>query len=147
MSAIMALSATPPKPQGKEPVPEATVKIKLGKLKNGRAEIFSKVPVFGTLKPYNPNLLAGFLIPSFAAGAGLSLVLASTRNWLPALGLAAMAALILIAASSVAANPLRLPNTELVPVSFSDLTGWKEDDHAAAFAGGAHRLRAGAALL
>lgn len=50
-----ASAATPPKPQGKEPVPEATVKIKLGKLKNGRAEIFSKVPVFGTLKPFVPG--------------------------------------------------------------------------------------------
>jgi hypothetical protein len=31
---------------------KATVKIKLGKLKGGRAEIYSKVPVFGTLSPY-----------------------------------------------------------------------------------------------
>ena len=33
-------------------VPDATVKIKLGKLQNGRAEIYSKVPVFGTVGPY-----------------------------------------------------------------------------------------------
>lgn len=50
-----ASAATPPKKQGEEPVPSATVKIKLGKLKNGRAEIFSKVPVFGTLAPYVPG--------------------------------------------------------------------------------------------
>jgi membrane-bound lytic murein transglycosylase A len=43
-----------------------------------------------------------------------------------------VAALIQIAASPAAANPLRLPETELVPVSFGDLNGWAEDDHAAA---------------
>jgi hypothetical protein len=36
-------------------VPDATVKIKLGKLEDGRAEIYSKVPVFGTVKPYVPG--------------------------------------------------------------------------------------------
>ncbi len=36
-------------------VPDATVKIKLGKLKNGRAQIYSKVPVFGTVDPYVPG--------------------------------------------------------------------------------------------
>jgi membrane-bound lytic murein transglycosylase A len=45
-----------------------------------------------------------------------------------------VAALILIAASSAAASPLRLPETELVPVSFGDLNGWQDDDHAVAFA-------------
>ena len=45
-----------------------------------------------------------------------------------------VAALILIAAWPAAANPLRIPETELVPVSFSDLKGWAEDDQAAAFA-------------
>lgn len=39
--------AAPPRP-----VPDATVKIKLGKLDGGRAEIYSKVPVFGTVAPY-----------------------------------------------------------------------------------------------
>jgi L,D-transpeptidase catalytic domain len=33
-------------------VPDATVKIKLGKLKDGRAQIYSKVPIFGTVSPY-----------------------------------------------------------------------------------------------
>ncbi len=28
------------------------MKIKLGKLKNGRAQVYSKVPVFGTVSPY-----------------------------------------------------------------------------------------------
>jgi hypothetical protein len=36
-------------------VPEATVKIKVGHLHKGRAEIFGKVPVFGTVKPYVPG--------------------------------------------------------------------------------------------
>jgi L,D-transpeptidase catalytic domain len=35
-----------------EAVPDATVKIKLGKLVDGRAQIYSKVPVFGTVSPY-----------------------------------------------------------------------------------------------
>jgi hypothetical protein len=34
---------------------KATVKIKLGKLRGGRAEIYSKVPVYGTLSPYVPG--------------------------------------------------------------------------------------------
>lgn len=34
------------------PAADATVKIKLGKLDDGRAEIYSKVPVFGTVAPY-----------------------------------------------------------------------------------------------
>ena len=50
-----ASAATPPKKPAPEAVPGATVKIELGKLKNGRAEIFSTVPVFGTLKPYVPG--------------------------------------------------------------------------------------------
>jgi len=33
-------------------VPDATVKIKLGKLDDGRAQIYGKVPVFGTISPY-----------------------------------------------------------------------------------------------
>jgi hypothetical protein len=36
-------------------VPEATVKIKVGHLRGGRAEIYSKVPVFGTVRPYVPG--------------------------------------------------------------------------------------------
>ena len=45
-----------------------------------------------------------------------------------------VSALILFAASIAAAKPLRLPDTEIVPVSFSDLKGWAEDDQAHAFA-------------
>ncbi|MEZ5076411.1 MAG: L,D-transpeptidase [Solirubrobacterales bacterium] len=40
---------------GHEGPAKATVKIKLGKLKRGHAEIYSKVPVYGTLKPYVPG--------------------------------------------------------------------------------------------
>jgi putative inorganic carbon (HCO3(-)) transporter len=36
--------------------------------------------IFGTLKPYNPNLLAGFLIPCLAAAFGLTGVLLSKRR-------------------------------------------------------------------
>lgn len=36
-------------------IPDATVKIEVGKLANGRAEIYGKVPVFGTVKPYVPG--------------------------------------------------------------------------------------------
>ncbi|MGE0067619.1 MAG: hypothetical protein AB7T48_09740, partial [Solirubrobacterales bacterium] len=52
--AIPASAAAAPKPPA-EPVPDATVKIKLGKLDNGRAEIFSTVPVFGTVSPWVPG--------------------------------------------------------------------------------------------
>jgi L,D-transpeptidase catalytic domain len=37
------------------PVPDATVKIELGQLDGGRAQIYSTVPVFGTVKPYVPG--------------------------------------------------------------------------------------------
>ncbi|HZO05531.1 MAG TPA: L,D-transpeptidase [Solirubrobacterales bacterium] len=51
-----AAAATPPsKEPVKEVVPDATVKIKLGNLKGKRAEIFSTVPVFGTVKPWVPG--------------------------------------------------------------------------------------------
>ena len=58
--AIPATASAAPKKQAPEKapatsIPDATVKIKLGKLKNGRAEIFSSVPVFGTLKPFVPG--------------------------------------------------------------------------------------------
>ncbi|HET6997084.1 MAG TPA: L,D-transpeptidase [Solirubrobacterales bacterium] len=36
-------------------VPDAVVKIKLGKLQDGRAQIYSKVPVFGTVSPFVPG--------------------------------------------------------------------------------------------
>jgi hypothetical protein len=36
-------------------IPDATVKIEVGHLDNGRAEIYGKVPVFGTVKPYVPG--------------------------------------------------------------------------------------------
>ena len=42
--------------------------------------------IFGTLKPANPNLLAGFLIPCFAAAVGLLLMsLTRLRRWTPLL--------------------------------------------------------------
>ncbi|MDQ3725725.1 MAG: L,D-transpeptidase [Actinomycetota bacterium] len=49
-----AVAATPKKPAKPTPapVPEATVKIKVGKLDNGRAQIMQTVPVTGTLAPF-----------------------------------------------------------------------------------------------
>jgi hypothetical protein len=48
-----AVAAPKPKPVPKPiPAPEATVKIEVGHLKNGRAEIMSTVPVTGTLAPF-----------------------------------------------------------------------------------------------
>jgi len=58
VAAVLALPATAvaapkPKPVPKPtPAPEATVKIKVGHLKKGRAEIMSTVPVTGTLAPF-----------------------------------------------------------------------------------------------
>jgi hypothetical protein len=49
-----ATAAAKPKP-AKEPVPDPVVKIEVGHLKGGKAEIFSKVPVRGTVTPYVPN--------------------------------------------------------------------------------------------
>lgn len=46
-----AVAATP----ASGTIPVATVKIKLGKLDKGRAEIFSTVPVFGTIAPFIPG--------------------------------------------------------------------------------------------
>lgn len=37
--------------------------------------------IFGTLKPSNPNLLAGFLIPALAAGMGFALTFLSSKKW------------------------------------------------------------------
>ncbi|HEX5982830.1 MAG TPA: L,D-transpeptidase [Solirubrobacterales bacterium] len=49
-------AAAPAKPAPKPaPVPEAVVKIKVGKLENGRAQIMQTVPVTGTLAPYVPG--------------------------------------------------------------------------------------------
>jgi hypothetical protein len=45
-------AAAPKKPVKPLPAPDATVKIEVGHLKNGRAEIMQKVPVRGTLSPY-----------------------------------------------------------------------------------------------
>jgi hypothetical protein len=44
-----------PKGAATQAVPEATVKIKVGHLEDGRAQIYGKVPVFGTVKPYVPG--------------------------------------------------------------------------------------------
>jgi lipoprotein-anchoring transpeptidase ErfK/SrfK len=48
-----AAAAAPKKPAG--PLPDATVKIKLGNLDKSRAEIFSTVRVFGTVSPWVPG--------------------------------------------------------------------------------------------
>jgi L,D-transpeptidase-like protein len=53
--ALPALAAAAPAPPKKAPapaVPDARVKIEVGHLDNGRAEIYSKVPVLGTVSPY-----------------------------------------------------------------------------------------------
>ncbi|HMI81918.1 MAG TPA: L,D-transpeptidase [Solirubrobacterales bacterium] len=50
--ALPATAAAAPKPA---PVPDATVKVQVGKLKNGRAEIMQTVPVTGTLSPFVPD--------------------------------------------------------------------------------------------
>ncbi len=54
LAAPAVASAAKPKP-AKEPVPDPVVKVEVGHLKGGKAEIFSKVPVRGTVTPYVPN--------------------------------------------------------------------------------------------
>jgi len=54
-ASVAAAPLTPKKGATTTVVPDATVKIKLGKLDNGRAEIYGKVPVFGTVSPYVPG--------------------------------------------------------------------------------------------
>lgn len=53
--------------------------------------------IFGTLKPYNPNLLAGFLTPCFAAAAGISLIFFNRKTWWLSLILMGISVLILVA--------------------------------------------------
>lgn len=61
LAALFALPATAvaakpgPKGTATAAVPDATVKIEVGKLDGGRAQIYSKVPVFGTISPYVPG--------------------------------------------------------------------------------------------
>ena len=50
-----AVGAPKPKPPKPEPVPEATVKIEVGHLHGGRADIYDTVPVNGTISPYVPG--------------------------------------------------------------------------------------------
>jgi hypothetical protein len=52
--AAASAAKTKPKP-AKEAVPDPVVKIEVGHLKGRKAEIFSKVPVRGTVTPYVPN--------------------------------------------------------------------------------------------
>lgn len=53
--------------------------------------------IFGTLKPSNPNLLAGFLIPSFPTATGLALIAFIRKNWLGGVAFLGMAGIILLA--------------------------------------------------
>jgi hypothetical protein len=54
--ALPAAATAAPKPQPKPaPVPEATVKIDVGHLHGGRADIYDTVPVHGTISPYVPG--------------------------------------------------------------------------------------------
>jgi hypothetical protein len=59
IAAALALPATaaaaPKKPEKPAPVPDATVKIDVGGLHGGRADIYDTVPVRGTLSPYVPG--------------------------------------------------------------------------------------------
>lgn len=60
VAAILALPASAaaapqPKPPKPAPTPDATVKIEVGHLKNGRADIYDTVPVSGTISPYVPG--------------------------------------------------------------------------------------------
>lgn len=48
-------AAAAKKPPAPTPAPDATVKIDVGNLDDGRAEIYSKVRVFGTVRPYVPG--------------------------------------------------------------------------------------------
>jgi hypothetical protein len=50
-----AAAAAPKKPEKPTPVPGATVKIEVGHLHGGRAEIYDTIPVQGTLSPYVPG--------------------------------------------------------------------------------------------
>jgi hypothetical protein len=50
-----AASAAPKKPVKPAPAPDATVKIEVGHLQGGRAQIYDTVPVIGTLRPYVPG--------------------------------------------------------------------------------------------
>lgn len=52
LPAAATAAKKPAKPPQPAPVGEATVKVKVGGLKNGRAEIMQKVPVSGTLAPF-----------------------------------------------------------------------------------------------
>ena len=45
-------ATTPAGKPAAQPIPDATVKVEVGHLRDGRAEIFSEVPVVGTLSPY-----------------------------------------------------------------------------------------------
>ena len=53
--AVLALLALPAAAHAAKPVPDATVKIEVLKLKHGRAEIMQKVPVTGALRPFVPG--------------------------------------------------------------------------------------------
>ncbi len=52
---LPATAAAAPKQTKPAPVPDATVKIDVGKLHGGRAQIYDTVPVSGTLTPYAPG--------------------------------------------------------------------------------------------
>jgi len=59
VAAVLALPAAalgaPKKPEKPPPLPDATVKIAVGHLHGGRADIYDTVPVSGTLSPYVPG--------------------------------------------------------------------------------------------
>jgi len=50
-----AAGAPQPKPPKPAPVPDATVKIEVGHLHGGRADIYDTIPVNGTISPYVPG--------------------------------------------------------------------------------------------
>jgi len=53
--------------------------------------------IFGTLKPSNPNLLAGFLTPCLAAALGLTMLYLKRNTWVLSLGMALVSLAMVVA--------------------------------------------------
>jgi putative inorganic carbon (hco3(-)) transporter len=53
--------------------------------------------IFGTLKPSNPNLLAGFLTPCLASALGLTMLYLKKNTWFVSLGMAVVSVSLVVA--------------------------------------------------
>ena len=53
--------------------------------------------VYGSLKPFNPNLLAGYLVATFSSALGLAFWFLNKKNWRVSIALFIGAAAILLA--------------------------------------------------